>query len=460
MIDKVFIMPHPPIIIPKIGGGKEIDAQKTIEGCQKAARAIAAEKPDTIIVLSPHGPSYSNVVCIAGDSILKGDFSNFGHKKLSYEFQNNMDLVKGIAEKLNAFGITPIINDHESRNNYDIDPSIDHGALVPLHFILKEYKEFELVHIATAIPDPEELYKCGVAIREASLTSDKKILLIASSDLSHRLTDDGPYEYNPEGVKYDQFVVDCIKEKAFSSFMNVNRNMRECAGECGHRAITISLGIFEGQTCKTDIFSYEGPYGVGYLVAEISGQGLGESILDEYRKIKYSKIADLRKNESEYVKLARKTIEQYIKTGEKLKTETKDSEKKATFVSIKKHGILRGCIGTIHPTKDSVEEEIISNAVEAATKDPRFPPIIEEELIELTISVDILYPPEKITSPKMLNTKEYGVIVSKGLRRGLLLPNLEGIDTVDKQIEIACDKGGIRQNEAYSLERFKVVRYK
>jgi len=460
MINKVFIMPHPPIIVSKIGGGKEKEAKNTIEGCKKAARAIAAEKPDTIIVISPHGPSYSNVVCIAGDSVLRGDFGNFGHRKLSYEFQNDLNLVKHIEDKLNNVGITSIVNDIKSRENYDIDPSIDHGVLVPLSFVLKEYREFELIHLATAIPDPKELYKCGMAIRDAVFESNKKVVLIASSDLSHRLTEDGPYEYNPEGLKYDKFVVECIKNKAFSSFMNVNGYMREGAGECGHRSINIALGIFEGQNCATDVYSYEGPFGIGYMVAELISMGSGKSVLEEYRSIREKKSIEVRKSESEYVQLARKTIEQFIKTGKKQKAKSINGERKATFVSIKKHGILRGCIGTIHPTKKSVEEEIIGNAIAAATKDPRFPPIKEDDLNDLSISVDILYPPEKIDSKKMLDVKEYGVIVSKGMRRGLLLPNLEGIDTVDKQIEIARDKGGIRQDEDYSLERFKVVRYK
>ncbi len=460
MINKAYIMPHPPIIVNEIGRGREKEARLTIEGCQRAARGISAEKPDTIVVISPHGPSYSNVVCIAGDSLLKGDFGSFGSRKLSYEFQNDLALALSISSELEKFGIDTVTNNNKAQKEYGIDPSIDHGALVPLYFVQKEYRDFQLVHLATAIPDPEVLYKCGMAIQAAAAVFSKKIVLIASSDLSHRLTDDGPYEFNPEGSKYDDFVVKCIKEKLFSSFMNVNGYMRECAGECGHRAINIALGVFEGQACDTDVYSYEGPFGVGYMVAELKHKDSGRSVLEEYRNIRERKIINSRKSESEYVQLARKTIEQYIKTGEKYKTENISEEKKATFVSIKKHGILRGCIGTIHPTKDSVESEIIGNAIEAATRDPRFLPIEEDELKDLTISVDILYPPEQIDSQSMLDVKKYGVIVSKGMRRGLLLPNLEGIDTIDRQIEIALDKGGIGQDENYSLERFKVVRYK
>ncbi|MDX1358789.1 MAG: AmmeMemoRadiSam system protein A, partial [Clostridia bacterium] len=167
-----------------------------------------------------------------------------------------------------------------------------------------------------------------------------------------------------------------------------------------------------------------------------------------------------RENESPYVKLARDTIEHYVRTGLEPEKVRNGGERKGTFVSIKKNGRLRGCIGTTGPTEDCVENEIIDNAIKAATKDPRFPPITEEELPDLVISVDVLFPPEKIDSRDMLDVREYGVIVSKGFRKGLLLPNLEGIDTVDEQINIALQKGGISPDENFKMERFRVVRYK
>ncbi len=130
-----------------------------------------------------------------------------------------------------------------------------------------------------------------------------------------------------------------------------------------------------------------------------------------------------------------------------------------TFVSVKKEGRLRGCIGTIQAVHGSVAEEIIENAVSAAARDPRFSPIEPEELGRLAISVDVLGSTEKIDSKEELDVKRYGVIVTKGFRRGLLLPNLEGVDTVDEQIAIAKQKAGIREDEDAALERFEVVRH-
>jgi AmmeMemoRadiSam system protein A len=460
MLKKAFIMPHPPIIIPEVGRGREKDAVTTIEGCEKAADSIAALNPGTIIVISPHGPSYSNAVCIAGNSTLKGDLKNFGVWKLSYEFDNDLNLANSISDEINDTGIFCVVNDDVAQREYGIDPAIDHGALVPLYYVLKKHVGFKLVHIATGILDPVELYKCGMAIKKAADEHDEEVVVIASSDLSHRLTSDGPYDFNPEGPKYDKFVVDCIREGNFMRFLDVDIHMRECAGECGHRAMTIALGLFEGRSCSTEVFSYEGPFGVGYMTAMLADDGPGESILGKFMRKRENKLAAARENESPYVKLARDTIEQYVRTGLEPEKVRNGGERKGTFVSIKKNGRLRGCIGTTGPTEDCVENEIIDNAIKAATKDPRFPPITEEELPDLIISVDVLFPPEKIDSRDMLDVREYGVIVSKGFKRGLLLPNLEGIDTVDEQINIALQKGGIAPDENFKMERFRVVRYK
>lgn len=130
-----------------------------------------------------------------------------------------------------------------------------------------------------------------------------------------------------------------------------------------------------------------------------------------------------------------------------------------TFVSLKKRGELRGCIGTIEPARENLAVEIIENAISAATKDPRFRPVEEEELSLLRISVDILTSPERITGPAELDVRRYGLIVCCGPRRGLLLPDIEGVTTIDEQLTIARKKGGIGEQEAFELYRFQVERY-
>ena len=164
------------------------------------------------------------------------------------------------------------------------------------------------------------------------------------------------------------------------------------------------------------------------------------------------------------VKLAKETVETYIKEGKILKPPkeltSEMKERAGVFVSIKKYGELRGCIGTFEPTKANVAEEIIANAISSATRDPRFPPVNVAEFPYLTYSVDILTKSEPVESIKELDPKRYGVIVESGWRRGLLLPDLEGVNTLEEQIAICRQKAGILPNEPIKLYRFEVKRYK
>ncbi|MFW6148500.1 MAG: AmmeMemoRadiSam system protein A [Atribacterota bacterium] len=171
-----------------------------------------------------------------------------------------------------------------------------------------------------------------------------------------------------------------------------------------------------------------------------------------------------KRTESTPVKLARKSIVFYLKTSrimkqpEHLSAELTQNQA-GVFVSLKKDGNLRGCIGTFLPTQDNIALEIIENAVSAATRDPRFPPVTMEEVDFLSISVDILSPPEEVDDICLLDPRKYGVIVSSGFKKGLLLPNLEGVNSAEYQIEIAKRKAGIFPGEKIQLSRFEVKRY-
>jgi len=166
---------------------------------------------------------------------------------------------------------------------------------------------------------------------------------------------------------------------------------------------------------------------------------------------------------SSFVELARQTITAYINDGKiidppsPLPDEMK--EQSGVFVSLHKKGGLRGCIGTFLPTQDNIAEEIIANAISASTKDPRFPPVTKEEVPELEISVDVLSKPEPVLDIRQLDAKKYGIIVSSGGRRGLLLPDLEGVESPEQQIAICRQKGWIDDTDPITIERFQVRRF-
>ncbi len=163
------------------------------------------------------------------------------------------------------------------------------------------------------------------------------------------------------------------------------------------------------------------------------------------------------------VKLAKEAVENYVRHGRVVKPKELMPEmqgRAGVFVSLKKRGELRGCIGTFLPTKENIAEEVVANAISSATHDPRFPPVVPDELGELEYSVDVLSEPEPVKDVRGLDPKKYGVIVECGYRRGLLLPDLEGVNTVEEQIRICRAKAGIAPDEPVKLYRFTVKRYK
>ena len=166
--------------------------------------------------------------------------------------------------------------------------------------------------------------------------------------------------------------------------------------------------------------------------------------------------------ESIPVRIARATVERFVRTGEAplpAEVQAADGGPSGCFVSIHARGALRGCIGTIAPTAATLTEEIIRNAVSACSEDPRFDPVGPDELVALEFSVDVLEPSEPVSSRAELDPKKYGVIVTSGFRRGLLLPDLDGVDTVDAQLAIACRKAGIPPEGPFDIRRFRVTRH-
>ena len=226
-------------------------------------------------------------------------------------------------------------------------------------------------------------------------------------------------------------------------------------------------GILDKLDVEQELLSYEGPFGVGYGVAsfKVTGHDPSRNFGDQYITRDEKKRKDIMSDESDIVKLARYTVENYVRTGA-VPDQPGDipdglrDQKAGAFVSLHKFDALRGCIGTFLPTTEDLVSEIMQNAVSACSEDPRFAAVREDELDDLVYSVDILSAPEHINSKDELDPKVYGMIVTRGSNRGLLLPDLEGVDTVDAQISIAKAKAGLGEDTPVELERFKVVRWK
>ena len=454
-----FMVPHPPMIVPDVGRGSEAQVEETTRAYEKVADEIAALRPETIVITSPHSIMYADYFHVSPGERAKGSFAGFRAPQVSFDEEYDTELVKEIGRLASEEGVS-------AGTLGERDPSLDHGTMVPLWFIRNKYKEGRIVRIGLSGLPLTEHYRLGQVIKAAAENTGRKVVFVASGDLSHKLQEYGPYGFAPEGPEYDARIMDVMGRAAFGELFDFDENFCDRAAECGHRSFVIMAGAFDGLSVKVERLSHQDVTGVGYGICAFypDGEDAARRFLDERLDRVRRELSERRARADAYVRLAYDAVDAYV--GERKTLRVPDglpaemlSSRAGTFVSIHEHGALRGCIGTISPMRASIAEEIIGNAISASTRDPRFSAIEPDELPYLEISVDVLGEPEDIESKDELDVKRYGVIVTSGRKRGLLLPDLDGVDTVDQQISIAMQKAGIHKFEKYSLQRFEVIRH-
>ncbi len=454
-----FMVPHPPLIIPDVGGGEEKKIQKTIDAYQRAAEMIGRLQPETIVLLSPHQILYADYFHISPGQGARGDFGQFRAPQASMEVSYDAEFVRVLCESAKEAGL-------QAGTLGEREKKLDHGTMVPLYFVNQFWTGYRLVRIGLSGFPLTAHYRLGQCIKETAQSLGRNTVVIASGDLSHKLKKEGPYGYQEEGPAYDARIMDVMGRGAFGELLEFSEDFCEKAAECGHRSFTIMAGAFDQVSVEAEQLSYEGPFGVGYGICAYRpcGNDGTRNFLEQYEEKERMTLLERREQEDPYVRLARHTIEAFVETGifpempQGLPEELYQNRAGA-FVSLKEDGRLRGCIGTIQAVRESLAEEIMHNAVSACSEDPRFSPVEDWEVERLTISVDVLGETEKVSSPEELDVTRYGIIVTRGAKRGLLLPNLEGVDTVEEQIAIAKQKAGIKAHESVEMERFEVVRH-
>lgn len=454
-----YIVPHPPLIIPDIGRGEENKIQRTVDSYEKIAEEIGKLKPDTVIVISPHSIMYSDYIHISPGESASGDFSKYGYPEVTVSAEYDAALTSLIEEEAQKMNVS-------AGTLGEQDKSLDHATMIPLYFINKYYRDYKICRIGISGLTFKEHYAFGMCIKEAVKRAGINAVVVASGDLSHKLKSSGPYEFAPEGPAFDARVTMDMSQGDFKDFLYFSEEFCDAAGECGLRGFVMMAGILDRTAVKPDFLSYEGPFGVGYAVCrfEILGEDENRNLLEQFIDEKNAELDRIREKEDEYVRLARKSIEALLinkcrlQRPEGLSSELTD-RKAGVFVSIKKDGRLRGCMGTVSPAEECIADEIINNALAAGFGDTRFDALKENELDEIEISVDVLSTPEKVNSVDMLDPQKYGVIVGMGCAEGLLLPNLEGITTVEQQVAIALQKAGIPKSSGFEIKRFEVVRH-
>jgi MEMO1 family protein len=425
------IAPHPPIMVPEVGRESIAEVVDSIDAMAELTRRIIESGAETVILISPHAPlEVDSFVAYEGPEVT-ADFSNFSAPEISFTAPVDDELLSAIRKTAASqnYEVT-ILREHD----------LDHGTAVPLYFLQRNGFRGKVVTLGYCFLSNEDHLRFGSCIRNAVEEVGRRVAFIASGDLSHRLKPRAPAGYNPEAHVFDDQVVEALRSNAPQRIVDIDYNLRKLAGECGYRSMLVAIGASSSLPLSCEVLSYEAPFGVGYLVAQLT-------------------------NRTSLPALARSAVETFIRSGNILAPPESTTgflgSPAPCFVCLKTlDGELRGCIGTIEPARETLAEEVVANAISAAMNDPRFDPVKTAELSNLRYSVDVLLPAEP-AEMKDLDPVTFGVIVEdeSGSRRGLLLPDITGIDSAEQQVEIASRKAGIGRDERLRLWRFKVERF-
>ena len=442
-------------MVPEVGGESIGEVRRSIEAMAELTRRIIRSGAETVVLVSPHAPLDPRAFVAYHTPKLCGDFANFRAPATQIEFPLDEELLRAIT-------LTAAAADYEVMNLDD--SKLDHGAAVPLYFLDRYGWRGRVVAFGYSFLSNEDHLKFGDCIRKAADQVERSVAMVASGDLSHRLKPEAPAGYNPAAYRFDEEVVDALEDNSPNRIIDIDHDLRRTAGECGYRSMLVALGATNKLTPACEVLSYEAPFGVGYLVAQLTNAKTSSQQLiltpafpDPAMEI----VAP-----EDLPALARQAVETFVLTGKQINPPANVSALftacAACFVSIKtRAGDLRGCIGTVEPVKRNLAEELIANAINAATHDPRFDPVATSELSELRYSVDILEAAEPATFDE-LDPKTYGVIVENesGELRGLLLPDIKGVETARQQVDIAARKAGITPGTPVKISRFRVNRFR
>lgn len=475
------IAPHPPIMVPEVGGEASAEVRSSIAAMAEFTRRVIESGAESIVLISPHAPLDSRAFVAYPGPLLVANFAKFRAPLTQFSFELDQPLLDAIT-------------DSADENEFDVvmleEAELDHGAAVPLYFLDRNEWKGRVVVLGYSFLSNEDHMDFGASIRNAVDKAGRPVAVVASGDLSHRLKPDAPAGYNPAAHVFDEQVVDSLRHNAPQEIVEIDQDLRRMAGECGYRSMLVALGAVRGLKHDCEVLHYEAPFGVGYLVAQLTNVNASAELGRQDERpsgdappgtpqanhlslgalsLGAPCLGSASPEASSLPDLAREAVETFVRTGKQIpppaSTVALLSSRAACFVTIRAkspagEADLRGCIGTIEPAKSSLAEEIISNAINAATRDPRFGPVSADELPGLCYSVDVLSAPEPTTFEK-LDPRRYGVIVedAKSGARGLLLPDIEGIETATAQVEIASRKAGIPPGSPLRFFRFRVNRY-
>jgi len=451
-----FLTPHPPVIVPEVGGERLGDVRATVEAMQRLTEEAAALDPEVIVVVSPHAPLDMHHMGVSAATAYAGSFAPFGAPRSRVSVLGDATLALDIVRRGEEAGV-PVQTLDAGR-----EAELDHGTLVPLWFLTAALpRAARVVVLSFSYLHRQAHVDFGRAVGDALRADRRRVVFVASGDLSHRLLPGAPAGYRPAAADFDRMVTEAFVAGDLESLAEIPRELVQEAGECGLRSLFVLSGVLLGMEWRPRLLSYEGPFGVGYLVGAVDINGAADTSAAAPGAASETRSA----NEDPLVALARSAVEAHVLGRDPVEVPAPgavDAERAGVFVSLHlPDGALRGCIGTFRPTRPTLADEIAYNAVSAAVSDPRFPPVRPEELAGLRVAVDVLGEPEEVEGLEQLDPSRYGIIVrTDDGRQALLLPDLEGVESADHQLRITCRKGNIHpERDTYRIYRFEVIRH-
>ena len=467
-IRSAYVLPHLQVLVPEIGQGKEEKMKATADSILKAAASIKEERPDTIIIITPHSDAYEDYFHICKGDGAAVTLSDYGVEGLEIDMRYDLELIEMISKVAAESGISAGTEGEEAEE-------VDHGTAVPVYFLNKvlDY-DYKIVRISVSGLSQLKHYRYGKCIKEAVNRLGRNVCVIASGDMSHRLKEDGPLGYSKEGSVFDTALCSALERSDFLGLFAFEYDTIDEAIECALKSATIMAGTLDGKYAKGELLSYEDTFGVGCGVFSYRINDPDSDETEEIRQFDTLLLnqicTELDKNDdsdNEYVRLAKKATEFFVFNGKEMALSDYDRQlpsdmtnnRAGVFVTIKIKDHTRACMGTLSATMDSIAEEIIHVASDACHIDPRYIPVEIEELDSLSYQVDILGDFEPIKALSKINASKHGLCITFGPRTGIVLPGIEGVKDGQGQLKIAMENSGIKPGDQYNMYRFNVKRY-
>ncbi len=448
------LMPHAPVLVPPVGGGRVAEVAASIGAMEEIARQLAARRPETLVLISPHSPRRPGAFGVWAGERLRGALDQFGAPEEMIDLPIDQSLAAELEQQARARGLA----------TWEIrDRPLDHGAMVPLWFVAQAGWQGPTVVLSLNEPGEGRMVELGEAIAAAAQTAGRRIAIIASGDMSHRLKLAAPAGFHPRAKQFDRAFIDLLRAGAYRNVLEIDPDLRELAAEDVVDSTLVALAAVAWAADEHRVLSYEGPFGVGYGVAILFAPEPNDPT-PEALPGTVAQTSGGNESGAALPRLARQSV------AAALRGETAYQPDNVTGYLAERHGVfvtlrtlgdqLRGCVGTMSAQCGNLAEETWRIAREAALADHRFPPLADGELAGVRFEVSVVHPAENIASEDELDPQRYGVVVSTADgRRGVLLPDIPGIDTGDRQVRVARKKAGIGLWEKVQLARFEVDKF-